>query len=61
MDNLTFEDLPKALELTLEKLDSLESELTEIKTNLQPKEPLELMTRKEVAEYFRIDISTLFG
>ena len=60
MENLRFEDLPKATEIMLEKLSLLEQELKEIKMNFQPKELDELMTREEVADYFKISMSTLW-
>jgi hypothetical protein len=60
MENLKFEDLPKATEEVLKKLSSLENELHEIKMNLQPKEPLDLMTREETADFLKIHISTLW-
>ncbi len=59
MKKLNFEDLPKATEEILEKLKHLEKELISIKENFQPKEPEELMTRKETANYLKVDISTL--
>jgi hypothetical protein len=59
MKNLKFEDLPQATEEILEKLSLLEKELATIKENFQPKEPLELMTRQETADYFKVDMSTL--
>lgn len=61
MENLKFEDLPKAMELTLEKLNLIKKQLNDIKQNLQPKEPVELMTRNEVADYFKVDLSTLWN
>jgi DNA invertase Pin-like site-specific DNA recombinase len=61
MKNLKFEDLPKAMELALEKLTTLEQQLDDLKLHFQPKEPVELMTRNEVAEYFKIDLSTLWN
>jgi hypothetical protein len=59
MNNLKFEDLPKAMEQVLNKLALLEEELKNIKENFQPIEPLELMTRKEVVDYFKISFPTL--
>ena len=61
MKNLKFEDLPKAMELTLEKLTILEQQLNDLKQNFQPKEPVELMTRNEVADYLKVDLSTLWN
>jgi len=61
MKKLKFEDLPKATEHILEKLSALEKELASIKQNFQPKEPEELMTREETANYFKVNISTLYN
>lgn len=58
-ENLKFEDLPKAVELLLQKVESLEIELKTIKENFQPKVPMELMTRNQVSEFFHIDLSTV--
>ena len=59
MKNLRFEDLPKAMESVLEKLSQIEIELQNMKTNYQPKEPVELMTRQEVADFFQISLVTV--
>jgi hypothetical protein len=61
MTPLKFEDLPSAMEIALEKLSQVEVELKNIKENFQPKEPDELMTRTETAEYFKVDMSTLWN
>lgn len=61
MKHLRFEDLPNAMETVLDKLTRIEEELENIKKNFQPKEPIELMTRQEVADYFQIDISTVYN
>lgn len=61
MKDLKFEDLPKAIEITLNKISGIEEQLEILKLNFQPKEPLELMTRNEVAEFFKIDLSTLWN
>lgn len=61
MEKLRFEDLPMAMETVLNKLTLVEEELENIKKNFQPKEPVELMTRQEVANYFKIDISTVYN
>ena len=61
MEHLKFEDLPAAMALVLKKLASLEAELKEIKENFQPKEPVELLTRKEAAEFLKVDLSTLWN
>jgi len=59
MEKIRFEDLPMAMENSLERLSKIEKQLYHLKEYFQPKEPVELMTRKEVAEHFKIDISTL--
>ena len=61
MNHLRFEDLPKAMETVLGKITLMQEELENIKNNFQPKEPVELMTRQEVADYFKIDISTVYN
>jgi excisionase family DNA binding protein len=61
MKKLTFEDLPVALELALEKLTQIEHKLADLKEYFEPKEPVELMTRNEVAEYLKVDLSTLWN
>jgi len=61
MENIKFEDLPMAMENTIERLSTIEEQLNQLMDNFQPKEPVELMTRKEVAEYFKIDTSTLWN
>ncbi len=59
MKNLRLEDLPLASEKILEKLDRIEKEVTSLKEYLEPKEPFELLTRKETADFLRISITTL--
>ena len=49
------------METVLEKLTLIQQELEDIKKNFKPKEPMELMTRQEVADYFKIDISTVYN
>lgn len=60
MNKLKFEDLPLSMEQALEKLSLIEEELKSIKQNFQPKEPVELLTREETAEYLKISLSTLW-
>ncbi|KAB7528427.1 helix-turn-helix domain-containing protein [Flagellimonas olearia] len=59
MKRLKFEDLPSATEEIIEKIDLLQKEISSLKKNLQPKEPVELMTRKEAANFLRISLTTL--
>ena len=60
MAKLQFEDLPRAMEQVLERLESIENELREARANLQPKVPEELMTRHEVADFFKVTLSTIW-
>lgn len=60
MNKLRFENLPTAMETVLDKLIRIEEELEKIKKNFQPKEPVELLTREETAEYLKISLSTLW-
>tara|TARA_R110000868_G_scaffold93190_1_gene258036 strand:+ start:2001 stop:2279 length:279 start_codon:yes stop_codon:yes gene_type:complete len=60
MENLKFEDLPKATSMILEKLTLIENEIVSLKANLQPKQSERLMTRTETADYFQISLSTLW-
>ncbi|MEH6706026.1 MAG: helix-turn-helix domain-containing protein [Galbibacter orientalis] len=50
--------------ITLEELKQIillgvKSQIDELKNNMQPKTPTEYLTRNEVAEYFKVDISTV--
>ena len=48
------------MEKVLEKLSYLEDELKELKQNFQSKEPIELLTREETAEYLKISLTALW-
>ena len=39
--------------------EDVKSQLDDLKSNFQPRQPEELLTRKEVAELFKINLSTL--
>lgn len=39
--------------------EGLQNQLLELKANFQPKEPTELLTRNEVAELLKCDLSTI--
>ena len=47
---------PKELK---QDIESLKSELAEIKLNLQPKEPTKYLGRREVAQMLDVNISTI--
>jgi excisionase family DNA binding protein len=40
-------------------IESLKSDLAEIKLNLRPKEPTKYLSRKEVSEMLNVNLSTL--
>ncbi|HAI43171.1 MULTISPECIES: helix-turn-helix domain-containing protein [unclassified Maribacter] len=42
-------------------IQSLKDDLSEIKLKFQPKEPCSYLTRNEVAEMFKVDISTIYN
>lgn len=42
-----------------EILESLREEINSLKENLQPKTPTEFLTRKEVSEMLKVDLSTI--
>ena len=46
-------------EFRAEILASIKKELDTLKENLQPKEPTEYLSRKEVANMLKVDISTI--
>jgi len=56
---ITFEQLPQKVSQLCESNEQIKNELTEIKKNLQPKEPTEYLTRKEVAVLLKCDLSTV--
>lgn len=47
------------MESVLEKLAQIEIELQKIEANFLPKDPVDLMTRQEVAGFFQISQVTL--
>ncbi len=49
---------PEELNTLISK--SVQEQLEGLKQHFQPKEPTELLTRKEVADLFKINLSTLF-
>jgi hypothetical protein len=55
----SFDDLPQMIAEIHHMLSSVQEQLNDLKTNFQPKEPIELMTRNETAEFFKCDLSTI--
>lgn len=46
-------------ELLLQKLDSLETKITGLHQKFSPQLAVELMTRQEVADYFKVSLVTI--
>ena len=46
-------------ELKTQILEGVESQIKDLKKSFQPKEPTEFLTRREVADLLKIDISTV--
>lgn len=57
MKNLRIEDLPMAVEEVLEEISSIDETLLKLMSHFQPQEREELMTRQEVTQFFKVDIS----
>jgi predicted DNA-binding transcriptional regulator AlpA len=49
-------DLPEELKL---QIRDIQKEIKEIKTNFQPKEPTEFLTRNQVAKLLSVNLSTI--
>ncbi|MFD2915839.1 helix-turn-helix domain-containing protein [Psychroserpens luteus] len=61
MKNIKFEDMPKAVELILENITAIADILNQQELHSRFQDPESLMTRKETAEYLKIDLSTLWS
>lgn len=58
MENIQFiQTTPEQLQTAI--IDGVKMQLNELKNSFQPKEPTEFLTRNEVAELLKIDLSTL--
>jgi hypothetical protein len=56
---ISFNNLPEAVSLLLQKIDALECSIHELKENTRNYEPEELLTRQETADYLKCDLSTI--
>jgi hypothetical protein len=56
---ISFNNLPEAITLLLQKIDTLENSVQELKNSSSNYEPDELLTRQETADYFKCDLSTI--
>jgi excisionase family DNA binding protein len=59
MKELTFEQLPKAVAEIYSEILLIRKQLEEIQKNFAPKLPTEYLTRSELAEMLKCDISTI--
>ncbi len=57
--NATFDNLPRMLASLYSEVIGIKGEIAKIRENFQPKEPPDLMTRKEVAKLLKCDESTV--
>lgn len=56
---VTFENMPSIMAELCNEVSNVKKELNELQKSFEPKKPTELMTRKEVAEFFKCDESTI--
>lgn len=56
---ITFDNMPQAVAKVYNEVFLIRNQLQEIKQNFKPKEPIEWLTRNEVAELLKCDLSTL--
>lgn len=51
--------MPQAVAKVCEEVSFIKNQLTELQHNFEPKIPTEYLTRKEVAEFLKADLSTI--
>jgi hypothetical protein len=56
---ITFDNLPSAIEKVSIEVSIIRNQIEEIKKSFEPKKPTEFLTRKEVADLLKCDISTV--
>jgi hypothetical protein len=57
----TLEDTPTLIEEVRNSVQRLENQVIQLTLNFTPKEPEELMTREEVKNFFKCDLSTIYN
>ena len=57
----TLENLPQAVSEIYDEVFLIRNLFTEFKENFEPKKPTEWLTRNEVAELLKVDLSTLWN
>jgi excisionase family DNA binding protein len=58
-NSLTFDNMPSAVAKVCFEISIIKEQLEEIKSSLEPKSPTEFLTRKEVADLLKCDLSTV--
>jgi len=56
---ITFDNMPSAVEKVCREISAIKSQLEELKSSFEPKSPTEWLTRNEVAEMLKCDLSTI--
>lgn len=56
---LTFDSMPNAVQEVIQRVSIMQDHIIELKSALQPKPKNELLTRNEVAELLKCDLSTI--
>ena len=56
---ITFDNMPSAVAKVCSEISIIKEKLEELRSSLEPKSPTELLTRKEVADLFKCDLSTI--
>lgn len=58
-NEITFDNMPQAVAKVYDEVFLIRNQLTEIKQNFEPKTPTEYLTRNEVADLLKCDLSTI--
>lgn len=58
-NQITFENMPQAVSQVYDELFLIKAQLEELAKNFEPKTPTEYLTRTEVAEMLKCDLSTI--
>ena len=58
-ESMTFDKMPQAVAKVFEEVLLIRTQITEIVKNFQPKVPEEYLTRQEVSEMLKCDLSTI--
>jgi excisionase family DNA binding protein len=56
---ITFENMPQAVAKVNEALSTVLTLIEDIKKNFEPKQPTELLTREEMSNLLKCDLSTI--